>query len=166
MRAGPWCPAAIEEWVADEALAGDGDCTWHVPESDGVAVRWPIEYVGWARTEGVLDRIFRNTARPAAAVRTRRAASVPTAAQDVLRIVNPPDGAVYMIDPTLRREFQTLTLRAAATRSSDIEWHVDGRPVGQGGVDAQVDWPLAAGSHVVTARDARGREASAAILVR
>jgi hypothetical protein len=43
---------------------------------------------------------------------------------------------------------------------------VDGRPVGQGGVDAQVDWPLAAGSHVVTARDARGREASAAILVR
>jgi penicillin-binding protein 1C len=78
-----------------------------------------------------------------------------------LRVVNPPDGAVYLIDPTLRREFQTLPLRVAAGAAT--EWRVDGRPVGRGDL---VEWPLAAGTHMITARDARGQEASAAIVVK
>jgi membrane carboxypeptidase/penicillin-binding protein PbpC len=86
--------------------------------------------------------------------------------QASLRVVSPPDGAVYLIDPTLRREFQTLPLRAAAFHSSDVEWQIDGTPVGRGRAGAQVDWPLAIGAHIVTARDARGREASAAIVVK
>jgi hypothetical protein len=80
--------------------------------------------------------------------------------------VSPPDGAVYLIDPTLRREFQTIPLRAAVADASDIEWRIDGRSVGRGAAGAAVDWPLAAGAHVVTARDPQGREAGVAIVVK
>ena len=36
---------------------------------------------------------------------------LPPTVRDPLEIVNPPAGATYLIDPTLRREFQTLPLR-------------------------------------------------------
>ncbi len=78
--------------------------------------------------------------------------------------MNPPDGAVYLIDPTLRREFQTLPFRAAAENPGVIEWRVDGRVVGRG--TGAIEWPLASGRHVVTAHDARGREAAATITVK
>ncbi|HEV2719776.1 MAG TPA: penicillin-binding transpeptidase domain-containing protein [Thermoanaerobaculia bacterium] len=72
-----------------------------------------------------------------------------------LRIVNPADGATYLIDPTLRREFQALRLRA----SDDARFTVDGKRVGS-------DWPLQAGRHVVAAVDGRGRRDSVTITVR
>jgi membrane carboxypeptidase/penicillin-binding protein PbpC len=127
-------------------------------------VQWPPEYVAWARTEHLLDRVIPmpSNARVAAAV-APRAARVPVAAH--LRIVNPPDGAVYLIDPTLRREFQTLPLRAAAD-ASDIEWRIDGRSIGRSAASAAVQWPLIPGAHTVTVRDVRGREAAAAIVVK
>ena len=50
-----------------------------------------------------------------------------------LRVVSPPDGAVYLVDPTLRREFQTIGLRATSAASTRIEWRVDGSPIGTSG---------------------------------
>lgn len=81
-------------------------------------------------------------------------------------IASPPDGATYLIDPTLRREFQTLPLRAVAAGARRIEWRVDGRIVGATGADATVEWPLAPGTHRVAAVDERGRTASATVTVR
>jgi penicillin-binding protein 1C len=162
MRASPWCPALREEWTAAD---GDGgECTWHVLRADVVMVRWPSPYVSWARTEHLIDG---TTPIPAAA----RAAAVaaPRASSPAplpLRVVNPPDGAVYLIDPTLRREFQTLPLRAVAPDSSAVEWRIDGRLVGRVEGGAAVEWPLAAGAHTVTARDGLGREAAASIVVK
>jgi penicillin-binding protein 1C len=203
MRASRWCPTQIDEWMdADAVDAAAQECTWHVARAGGVGVRWPAEYVAWARTEGVLDRVTPLGSGATARVRSEGAASAtlrasatadgipaaartagagaialasaagarrhaaPTTAADPLRVVSPPDGAVYLIDPTLRREFQTLPLRATASDALDVDWRVDGRPVGRGSAGADVDWPLAAGAHLVSARDARGREATAAIVVK
>jgi hypothetical protein len=72
-----------------------------------------------------------------------------------LAIVNPPDNTTYLIDPTLRREFQALRLRA----SSAATWTVDGRRV-------RDDWPLEPGRHVIAAVDGRGRRDTVTITVR
>ena len=68
-----------------------------------------------------------------------------------------------MIDPTLRREFQTLSLKAVAG-SGLIEWKVDGRALGK--ASDPVEWTLVPGVHRITARDARGRTAEVIITVR
>src|SRR5262249_39327446 len=156
LRASPWCPSQRDEWVDADAVARD--CTWHVPRSGTpnaelrralVTVDWPTEYVAWARTERLLDqRIPLLSAGRTAATAQARPITAP--ALDRLRIVNPPDGAVYLIDPTLRREFQTLPLRAAAGDSVAVEWRIDGRPITQGGAGAAVEWPLVPGAHTVT----------------
>jgi penicillin-binding protein 1C len=178
MRASAWCPTQTEEWTAGDSSTGNQECTWHVPRSGGVAVKWPQEYVAWARTHGVYDRVTPLPTRASdLVVQAPRVARTPVviaalapaavrASAPALRVVSPPDGAVYLIDPTLRRDFQTLALRAAAAEPADVEWRVDGRAVGRGAAEASIDWPLTAGAHVVTARDANGREASAAIVVK
>ena len=81
-------------------------------------------------------------------------------------MVSPPDGAVYLVDPTLRREFQTIGLRATSAASTRIEWRVDGSPVGTSEENAALDWPLAVGRHLVSAMDQHGHRADAAIVVK
>jgi penicillin-binding protein 1C len=83
-----------------------------------------------------------------------------------IAITNPPDGATYLIDPTLRREFQTLELRAETAAPVVVEWQVDGRTIGRGSSERAVSWPLAPGTHRLTARDAAGRVAASTITVR
>ncbi|HWW61880.1 MAG TPA: penicillin-binding protein 1C [Thermoanaerobaculia bacterium] len=129
MRPSPYCPTVETEWLPADAQPRF--CSWH---HDGWT-DWPPEYRAWIPASPVL--------RPGR--------------QATLRVVNPPDGATYLIDPTLRREFQTLRLRAAAT--SDVTWHVDSRRVG-------TEWPLAPGDHVVTAVDAAGNRESVRIYVK
>jgi membrane carboxypeptidase/penicillin-binding protein PbpC len=73
------------------------------------------------------------------------------------RIANPPNGATYLIDPTLRTEFQTLRLRADA--ASRVTWKVNDRPVPN-------EWPLVRGRHTITAVDARGQRDSVQITVK
>ncbi|HEY6137668.1 MAG TPA: transglycosylase domain-containing protein [Thermoanaerobaculia bacterium] len=72
-----------------------------------------------------------------------------------LHIENPADGATYLIDPTLRREFQALRLRA----STEARWSVDGKRV-------EREWPLQPGTHVIAAVDERGRRDTVTITVR
>ena len=70
-------------------------------------------------------------------------------------MLNPPDGATYWIDPTLRAEFQALQLKA----TSPVTWIVDGRRTN----DA---WSLSGGKHTITAVDGEGRRDSVTITVR
>ena len=75
-----------------------------------------------------------------------------------LRIVNPAHGATYMIDPTLRAEFQTLRLKAEAT--SRVRWQVNERLLGGN------EWSLRPGRHTITALDRSGRRDEVTIFVK
>lgn len=133
-RPSRYCPSIRKEWVARSE--SPRFCSWH---HDG-SIDWPAEYRAWA-------------AKNAPAPQTARTAHVQSFA-----IANPPDGATYMIDPTLRREYQTLRLHAAA--ASEVTWRVDGRTI------AEPEWPLERGRHTITALDANGRTDSVRIFVK
>ena len=83
-----------------------------------------------------------------------------------LLIANPPAGAIYSLDPTLRREFQSLPLRAVTGRPTTVTWRVDGAMIGTASSDRPVRWPLAVGSHEIEVRDAEGRRARTSIVVK
>jgi penicillin-binding protein 1C len=165
MTAGRWCPSRQREWLArgDQAL-----CTWHVPTGDGVAVAWPPEFRPWARDVGLLGDA--DAPRPAAATGVAAAARgvvrTSAAEQSPLAIASPPAGATYLIDPTLRREFQTLPLRVVTRAPVRIVWEIDGKTIGRTSSDQPLHWPLSPGLHRIVARDGRGRTAETSISVR
>jgi penicillin-binding protein 1C len=132
-RPSPYCPSTQKEWVATNE--SPRFCAWH---HDGT-IDWPAEYRAWAAKHA-----------PA----PQRAA---TAHRDTFRIANPPHGATYLIDPTLRSEFQTLRLRAVS--AANVAWRVNGKPVAN-------EWPLARGRHRVEAVDARGNRDTVEIFVK
>ena len=133
-RPSTYCPAIRKEWLATTQPARF--CSWH---HDG-AIDWPAEYRAWVRA----------TQAEAPSSSTKHASA--------FRIANPPDGATYLIDPTLRMQYQTLRLRADA--ASRVQWRVNDRPVGS------TEWPLVRGQHTITAIDAAGRRDSVQILVK
>src|SRR5262249_47552196 len=135
------------------------------PRRTSVTVLWPPEYVAWARTERLLDQTI---PLPPTARVARVAAREPVRPEvpDRLRIVSPPDGAAYLTDPTLRRDYQTVSWRAAATDTADVEWRIDGQLIGHGAGGAALAWPLTPGAHTVSIRDVGGREAAAAFVVK
>ena len=154
-----YCPSTIEEWSATESPARR--CSWHRPTADGVAVDWPTEYQAWAAQNRGRDRV----ATPAAAALPLPKAN-PQPGSTALRVLSPPDGAVYLIDPTLRREFQTIGLRVSGGDAQRVEWRVDDVPIATIEATAALDWPLASGRHVISVRDSRGHRADAAIVVK
>ncbi|HTL01400.1 MAG TPA: penicillin-binding transpeptidase domain-containing protein, partial [Vicinamibacterales bacterium] len=167
MRATAACPTRINEWLpAEEAGL---PCSWHHESDEGLLVVWPALYRQWAHEDGLLED---QRAERVALLREDESANAPRPAAEVRRsarftIANPPSGAVYLIDPTLRREFQTLSLRAVADRDAgEIEWAIDGRSVGRSAPDKPLAWSLVPGSHRVAARDERGRAAETSILVK
>ena len=153
MRANPWCPTRRREWLA--AGAQELPCSWHHMSDGDVTTILPPEYSAWA-----------GPAR-AVAVRTQPP-SLPRSrvAPPALAIASPPDGATYLIDPTLRREFQSLSMRATTAGHTRIEWRVNGEWVGESGSESPLSWSLVPGKHRITAKDAHGREASATVTVR
>ena len=160
MPANPWCPARQRERLP---LANDPPCSWHHLSDDGLLVIWPPTYRQWARQNGLMTelapRVMSASTRPAVAPPS------PTV-RGPLEIVNPPAGATYLIDPTLRREFQTLPLRVVAATPGTIEWQVAGRVVGSTSSEAALMWPLTPGVHKITARDERGRMAESSVVVK
>lgn len=160
MRANPWCPAKVGEWVAAEEPIVP--CSWHHQTENGLVVFWPPEYREWARLRGLPDATVSPEAVPIVSreVRMRRIAA------ERFGIANPPSGAIYLIDPTLRRQFQTLPFRSTGAGGGRVDWSVDGRPVGNARADAALMWPLAIGAHRVAARDAHGRTAEVDIVVK
>lgn len=152
MAAGASCPRRRQEWTA----AGDRDrCNWHEQRGRDVVTHWPAEYRRWASSEGLeLAPASLASRRPASAVRASG-----------FRIVTPQPDTVYLIDPTLRAEFQTLSLAAEAA-SGRVRWTIDGRDAGTSAASGTLDWPLAPGRHTVVARDDAGRTARTTFLVK
>ncbi len=89
--------------------------------------------------------------RPRAADETGKGARTSPA----IRVAYPPDGGVFRIDTVLRREYQTLGLRAggpAADGAGDIEWWINGRRAGRSRPDRGFPWNLEPGSYTIVAR--------------
>ena len=170
MRANAWCPSRAKEWVAagDEALP----CAWHHRSDEGLLTVYPPEFRAWA--DGAAGRTMRadggnRPVRPGAGADGQPrsgAAGSPRATGDALAIANPPAGAIYSVDPTLRREYQSLPLRAVTGRPTTVTWLVDGAPVGTTSSERTVSWPLAVGAHEIEARDRDGRRARTSVIVK
>ena len=162
--ANEWCPTKRLEWVAVERPLTP--CSWHRVSDLEVTTDWPAEYRSWASTFAPQ----RTVGAPAdkgvpdlpGAANLRRYGGQP----EPLRIASPANGSTFLIDPTLRREFQALSLRAVSAGSGPIVWSVNGEPVGRAEADSKVSWSLRPGRHQIVARDESGRTAEAYIVVR
>jgi penicillin-binding protein 1C len=157
LAANPWCPTRRHEWVASETKPLP--CSWHHLTDEGLLTVWPAPYRQWARDHG-LDRDA-SSSRPSVHV-----VAATSSQSRALHIASPPDGATYLIDPTLRRDFQALSLRAVATTSGPIRWTVDDRVLGTSDSDRSTSWSLVPGRHVFRVRDGAGQTAQAEIVVR
>ena len=157
LAANRWCPTRRSEWTAAEREPLP--CSWHHLDEDGLLTIWPPQYRAWAGEHAAPSQIRQAAAR----VGDSKRANPP---RDALQIVSPADGSTYLIDPTLRREFQTLSLHAVTAQRGRIEWSVNGRQIGAADADAKVDWPLAPGKHRILARDESGRTAESRVVVR
>jgi penicillin-binding protein 1C len=158
MRANRSCPSRAKEWIARDAESSS--CDWHHESEQGLETVYPPQYRAWAASVKAAG------GASAASVADRRPPHAPRGAQAPLTIASPPSGATYSIDPTLRREFQALTLRAVADPATTLTWMVNGVPVGSVSSDRGLSWPLAVGSHAIEVRDQHGRTARASIVVR
>lgn len=155
MRANPWCPSKKTEWIGveDDAVP----CAWHHTSDEGLLTVYPPEYRAWARQSD-----------PDAAAASARPIKVAAAthSRTVLTIASPASGTIYSIDPTLRPEFQAVSLRAVAPSPTSITWTIDGRHLGTTSSESSLAWPLTVGEHRIEARDAVGRSVETTIVVR
>ena len=165
MTANAWCPSRQRERLP----AGDErPCHWHHLSNEGLLVVWPPQYRQWAAENVVVNRqlpvVDRRSSNRKSSIANQQS---PLANRHLpLEIASPPSGAVYYIDPTLRREYQTLALRVVTRHPATIEWQVNGQPVGTSSSEAPLAWPLVPGKHAITARDARGNVAETAVIVK
>jgi penicillin-binding protein 1C len=163
------CPTRAVEWIPTSAAIDR--CTWHHTSDGGLVTIWPEPFLRWARTSGIV------------VTNVRRADGVPNPpgadvafsppyenrrhdARGRLTIVRPVGGAVYLIDRTLRPEFQTLPLATEGASPGAVEWFVDETPIGRAAADVTMRWPLTPGTHTITARDSAGRSAETKVVVR
>jgi penicillin-binding protein 1C len=192
MRAGDACPVRRRERLAPDApqVAGAA-CTWHQAAHGELATLWPERYRGWAEASGLRSPVEREAEARVAprgeaeprgdsasggtqSLTPRHAHTDPRprprprqgSASATLQVVHPAAGTVFLIDPTLRAEFQALPFRAVGSGGGQVSWTVNGRPVGSAGGDAAVLWPLQRGSHVAVVRDTRGRSAEVSFVVK
>jgi penicillin-binding protein 1C len=156
-RATDACPSRAREWLP--AGADPIACEWHHQTSAGLITTYPPEFRAWATS---LEPGPSSVARATVAKGTRPTTAKPAA----LTIANPPDGAIYSVDPTLRREFQALPLRALSSNPTSVTWLVDGAAVGTSPSEKPFDWPLAVGTHQIEARDTDGGRAHTSVVVR
>lgn len=164
------CPATTSEGLTATPPA----CDWHHVENGETIVVWPPRYQAWARERWGSDVSSEPMTRLASSPETptsretrlvlARGRATPTT--PTFAIASPPSGATYLIDPTLRREFQTLPLRVALSGPNrEIRWTVNDRPLGTTRSDRTIDWPLEPGSHRFVATDGKMR-AEATVVVR
>jgi penicillin-binding protein 1C len=160
--ASPWCPNRTMEWLPSGA--DPPPCSWHHQSDEGLLTVYPAEYRAWAATADASAAGAGAPLSPHAL--ERRAPRASLAPGVALSIANPPEGATYSIDPTLRREFQSLPLRAVTARPTTVQWSIDGAPVGSASSDRPLSWPLAVGTHRIDVKDADGRRATSSVVVR
>jgi penicillin-binding protein 1C len=184
MLANPWCPAKTSEWLPSDAP--QVPCSWHHESEDGRLTVWPAVYRQWAAEHGLTHDRAQDISGVRLQADLARSSSDLASPANHLRqgyggqengrhiqndahfsIANPPAGAIYLIDPTLRSQYQALPLRAAAdTHAGLIEWAIDGNHFGASRADEPLQWPLASGAHRISARDQVGRTAEVNILVK
>lgn len=165
MRAGAACPTRVSEWL-DPGERTD-TCTWHHASDEGLVTVYPEIYRDWARQAGLITR---TTSIGAGMVQSSpvqsRLTKVSQAASNGLTIVRPLGGALFLLDPTLRAEYQSVPLSARGGAAGPLEWFVDGVPVGRDGRDGQLRWSLIRGRHSIVVKDLEGRSASTYVDVR
>ena len=157
---GAACRSRVTEWLP--AGSRPEPCTWHVETAHGGRTVWPGAFQHWARDQGL------DVAGPPVAdapAQARRQTGTPAGVRG-LRIAAPLSGALYLIDPTLRPEFQALPLRVEGAAPGSVEWFVDDEPVGTVAAADTLRWPLARGAHAIRVRDAAGRTARTSVTVR
>ena len=159
MRRGQACPSGRQEWLP--ADASPLPCSWHHLSDASVLTLWPDEYRHWASARGLLDETPVVSDDAVRVVRSDVAARRPQR----FEIVSPPDGATYLVDPTLRSEYQAVSLRVTGARGV-VRWRVDGALVGSADADRHLSWKLRAGQHHLTAHDRHGRTAQVTIRVK
>ena len=165
---GAACLRRSTEWLPVESAPPE--CTWHRHTPAGIVTVWPEEYRAWSRTtDAGLHRVAPVTVEAHAVVaeplQPRSASSRPVNSGGEFEIASPLAGATFLRDPTLRAEFQSLTLRTRGG-SGPVEWRVNGELVGTAADGDVVRWPIVSGQHQLEARDARGRQAQIRIVVR
>jgi penicillin-binding protein 1C len=175
-RAGGACPVRRRERVApDAAQVAGAACTWHHASGGDLITIWPDRYRSWAEANGL-----RSPLESSASIRLARLASGPVERGGAgrngdapaprpaagLHVAHPAEGTVFLIDPTLRPEFQAVPLRAWGAGTGHVSWTVDGREVGASSADGSVLWPLTRGAHVAVVRDGRGRTATVSFVVK
>lgn len=161
MVAGAACPTRTSEWMPREGA--HENCTWHHASDRGLVTVWPDEYHDWARQSGIAVSPDSLQVEASVGFARTNAAGEEKAAR--LTIVRPIPGAVFMLDPTLRPEFQALTFAARGGRAP-LRWTVNGRALPADDRGEPKRWPLARGRHDVVVRDATGATATARIEVR
>jgi membrane carboxypeptidase/penicillin-binding protein PbpC len=72
---------------------------------------------------------------------------------------------VFLLDTTLRPEYQMLSL-AARGGTGTLQWFVNGVALREAAPDEVVRWPLRRGRHDILVRDEAGREARSHLTVR
>ncbi|HXI12658.1 MAG TPA: penicillin-binding protein 1C [Thermoanaerobaculia bacterium] len=151
-----FCPQAEEEWLPSEAPGAV--CSWHgVPRGRSSNVALPAFYHSWGRERGM------ETVLPTS--QSLAVGSVGSGGKQ-FRIESPAAGSVYLIDPTLRKEFQAVSLRAVSPRATTIRWRVDGREVGISNGTRDLEWPLEPGEHTIIADGGKDASDSVTISVR
>ncbi len=183
MEPGPDCPERMEEWFLRSDPPGS-PCSWHVaipvdlatgarargsnpaartgrvlytvpPPPDSNFLH--VSYDSWAREQGwpPLPATASDPAPLSAARLDPRVHG--NAAEPRCRILRPPDGALYAIDPSLPAAQQEIALEAIPA-GAPIRWSVDGRPVAESRAGERVFWRLRPGPHRIRAErsDATG----------
>jgi penicillin-binding protein 1C len=161
--ANSWCPVRRREWlpVGHESVP----CSWHHLSEQGLLTIWPPEFREWAgrRAPAGSPRAVPTAGqvREPSVRRVRAASDTP-----VFRMANPSTGATYLIDPTLRPEFQTLPLRVVSASPTRVEWSINGNAVAVISSESALEWRLEPGRHHIVARDSRGNRAESLVTVR
>lgn len=180
-RRGPDCPHGHVELfpVAGGGGARHGACDMHVrvridrrngllagrscpsgQVEQKVLERYPADLVAWARNAG---RPVRPASYSPLCPPDPGEDDAP-AADGGVRLVYPPDGAVFVWDPHAGAR-QSIVLRAEVAGGAQVVFMVDGRPLASRPGASSAEWPLAAGAHRLWVESGGRRSPEAAITV-
>ena len=170
MAAGDACPTRVSEWVPTEAPGTH--CTWHHATDRGLVTVWPETYREWAQSAGLLPPGPVPLAVLAAAPAETTGHHALSDARPIgrtgerrLTITRPLGGALFLLDPSLRPEFQALTFSATGG-DGPLEWFVDSASIAVVEPGRTVRWPLVRGRHRVAVKDRAGATDETTIVVR
>jgi penicillin-binding protein 1C len=156
-----WCPTRLVEWLPGDTQPAQ--CNWHLETAGGTITAFPEPFRLWAKSAGLRSEVATAPAQPPTPA--RRPAPAASSAGTEFTVVAPLAGALYLIDSTLRPEYQALPMRARGGTGT-LAWFVDEAPVGTAPSDDAVRWPLERGTHTIRVKDASGRTAETKITVR